>query len=320
MYGIWLENKNLSIRTDLKIPIPQEDEALIKIRLAGICSTDLEMVRGYYPYTGILGHEFTGEIAMSHGHSDLEGKRVVGEINLVCGSCRECISNRSHHCKNRTVLGILGKDGVFAEYITLPLRNIHVIPDSITDEKAVFTEPLAAALNILEQVKIRPSDSVLVIGAGRLGQIIARVVSLLGCNLEVVTRHSTQVSLLKSEHIQCISSDKLQSNSWDIVIEATGSPSGFQLAKKAVRPMGTIVLKSTYEGKQEVDFSEIVVDEITLVGSRCGPFEPALQLLDSGMLNPEPLIVERFSLTDGLKAFKKAAQPGVLKVLIDPVN
>ncbi len=322
MEGLWLENQILTYRDDLPLAELQPGEALIRMRLSGICSTDLEMVRGYYPFTGIPGHEFVGEVLrVASGVQDQfgwAGRRVVGEINVACGECDSCQQGRPTHCERRIALGIKGLNGVFAETLVLPTRNLHCVPDSVPDEAAVFTEPLAAALEIQQQVEIRPTDRVLVIGAGRLGQLVAQTIALTGCSLRVVARHLNQQNILGSRHIQFISEEDVQGQKADLVVEATGSPAGFDLARKAVRPRGTIVLKSTYKGNLDVNFSSLVVDEINLIGSRCGPFAPALRLMDSGQVDPTLLIQERYKLNDGLKAFERAAQPGALKILLFP--
>jgi threonine dehydrogenase-like Zn-dependent dehydrogenase len=316
---LWLENNKIDLRD---IPQPRRPhEALIKIRSAGICSTDLELVKGYYPYTGILGHEFVGEVVSSplpigEGPGVRVGDRVVGEINAVCNECEQCLNGRSTHCENRTVLGIVNRDGTFAEYTTLPIANLHRVPDAVLDEMAVFTEPLAAALEIQEQVQINPTDRVLLVGAGRLGQLIAQTLALTGCDLRVVARHAHQQDLLKKRGIRIISEEDIKPWRWDMVVEATGSPGGFSLARQAIRPRGTLVLKSTYKGEINVNFSSIVVDEINIIGSRCGPFEPALRLMESRQVDPTVLIMDEFELTDALKAFERAAESGMLKVLV----
>ena len=315
MQTLWLENNQISLRD---VPQPHKlDEALIKIRKAGICSTDLELVKGYYPYMGILGHEFVGEVLEANDASWI-GQRVVGEINVVCNQCEQCLNGRPTHCENRTVLGIINRDGTFAEYTTLPLANLYRVPASIPDEMAVFTEPLAAALEIQQQVQVHPTDRVLLIGAGRLGQLIAQTLALTGCDLYVVARHKHQQGLLKARGIRIISEDEIQPGKWDLVVEATGSQSGFSLARRAIRPRGTLVLKSTYKGEMNVNFSSIVVDEINIIGSRCGPFEPALRLMEAKQVDPTVLIDSEFSLGDALKAFEHAAKTGVLKVLVQP--
>lgn len=318
MKGLWLEDRRLSYREDLSIPEPKAGEALIKTRLAGVCATDLEMRRGYYPFTGIPGHEFVGEVAAAPGNEGWVGQRVVGEINLVCGKCAACRAGRSNHCHNRSVLGILGKDGVLAEFLTLPVANLHVLPNEVTDEAAVFTEPLAAALEIQQQVHIQPGMRVLVVGAGRLGLLIAQTLKLTGCDLAVVVRREAQAKLLAEWGIPAVHSKTVRAKSADLVVEATGSPSGFSLSREAVRPAGTLVMKSTFAGDVSLNLSAMVVDEITLVGSRCGPFKPALRLLSLGLVDTAPLIHTRFSLSEGLDAFTKAGERGVLKVLVSP--
>ena len=313
MQALWLENNRIDLRDVSQLR--KANEALIKIRKAGICSTDLELVKGYYPYTGILGHEFVGEVVEADDASWI-GQRVVGEINVVCNQCEQCLNGRSTHCENRTVLGIVNRNGTFAEFTQLPITNLHRVPDSIPDEMAVFTEPLAAALEIQQQLQIRPTDRVLLVGAGRLGQLIAQTLALTGCDLRVVARHAHQQNLLKARRIRVIDEEAIQPWRWDVVVEATGSPGGFALARKAIRPRGTLVMKSTYKGEVSVNFSSIVVDEINIIGSRCGPFEPALRLMDSRQVNPTVLIAEEFRLGDALKAFERAAETGVLKVLV----
>lgn len=315
MNSLWLENNQISLR-DVQQP-RKDNEALIKIRKAGICSTDLELVKGYYPYTGILGHEFVGEVVEAEDVSWI-GQRVVGEINVVCNQCEQCLSGRPTHCENRTVLGIVNRDGTFAEFTTLPITNLHRVPDLVPDEMAVFTEPLAAALEIQQQVQIKPTDRVLLVGAGRLGQLIAQTLALTGCDLRVVARHAHQQDLLKARGIRIISEEGIEPWRWDIVVEATGSPGGFSLARQAVRPRGALVLKSTYKGEINVNFSSIVVDEVNVIGSRCGPFEPALRLLEAQQVDPTVLIMDEFQLGDALKAFERAGETGVLKVLVRP--
>lgn len=320
MQAVWLEDQKLSFRDDLPIPTPVENEALIRVRLSGICATDLELVKGYYPYRGIPGHEFVGEVVEAPQRSNLIGKRVVGEINIACGNCRECQAGNPHHCQNRSVLGIANHDGAFAEYLTLPVENLHLIDESIEDEQAVFVEPLAAALEILEQVMIKPSDHILLIGCGRLGLLIAQVIGLLSNPFIALAKYPQQQNLLTKWNIPYITSpDQIEEKSFDLVIEATGSPAGFDLARKAIRPRKTIVLKSTYHGNVEINLSAIVVDEINLIGSRCGPFPPAIELLRKGRVDVRSMIMGRYALNEGITAFQKAAEAGSLKILIDPM-
>jgi 2-desacetyl-2-hydroxyethyl bacteriochlorophyllide A dehydrogenase len=317
MQALWLEDRQLSMR---QIDLPDAaaaGEALIRVRLSGICGTDLELVRGYYPYTGVLGHEFVGEVVESPDPAWLSA-RVVGEINDACGTCETCRAGRPTHCEARTVLGISGRDGVHAEFVRLPLANLHRVPDSVTDEAAVFTEPLAAAVEIVTQVHIAPTDRVLLVGAGRLGQLVAQVLALTGAELHVAARHAVQQDLLHARGIATIAGADIAPRSYDVVVEATGSPSGLDLARAALRPRGTLVLKSTYAGEVTLNLSPFVVDEITIVGSRCGPFAPAIRLLERGDVDPTQLIAERYALSDGLKAMSRAAERGVMKVLLQP--
>lgn len=320
MKALWLENKQVRLRDDVPLPA-RPGEALVKARLAGVCGTDLEMVKGYYPFTGILGHEFVGEVAaLPEGSQNREsrwiGKRVVGEINAACGNCEQCRGGRPTHCENRSVLGILNRDGVFAEYASLPLENLHLVPDSVPDEAAVFVEPLAAALEIQQQVQIKPTDRILLVGAGRLGQLIAQTLALTGADLRVVARHPLQKRLLVERGIQLIDEADVQPWRYDVVVEATGSAAGFDLARKAIRPRGTFVLKSTYKGDITLNLSPVVVDEITIIGSRCGPFAPALRLLEKKEIDPTVLIAAEFELVEGLRALDEAEKRGMLKVVI----
>jgi threonine dehydrogenase-like Zn-dependent dehydrogenase len=318
MKGLWLEDRELSYRNDIPKPEVEDGMALIRMRQAGICATDLEMTQGYYPFTGVPGHEFVGDVVNAPGHESWVGQRVVGEINLTCGRCAACLVGREHHCVNRTVLGILGHDGVLAEYFALPVANLHAIPEAVADEVAVFTEPLAAALEIQEQVQIQPGMHVLVVGAGRLGMLIAQTLRLTGCDLRVVVRRERPAQLLASWGIASVFADDVEDNSADLVVEVTGAPGGFDLSRKAVRPAGTLVLKSTFADDVTVDLSALVVDEVTLVGSRCGPFEPALRLMAAGKIDTASMIDARYALSEGLAAFSKAAEHGVLKVLVSP--
>ena len=316
MKGIWLENKILSFRDHLPRPKPSQGEALVKVRVAGICGTDLELTRGYYEFTGIPGHEFVGDILRAPGRPEREGERVVGEINVTCGACPACRAGRPKHCENRTVMGIKHRNGAFAEFMCLPLANLITVPDTVCDDAAVFTEPLAAALEIQEQVPIERNNHVLVLGAGKLGQLIAQTLASTGCDLKVVARYANQQKLLAQFNISSIVEQTLPAGFFDIVIEATGSMAGFSLARRAVRPGGIIVLKSTTKGDVRVNFSTIVVDEVTLIGSRCGPFDPALGLLANNSVDPTGLIEGRYSLNAIQKAFEHASRPGALKVLL----
>lgn len=318
MNTLWLENKQLSFRSDIEPTTPGVDEVLVKVRLAGICTTDLEMVKGYYEFTGIPGHEFVGEVVDAPSAKDLVGKRIVADINVVCGKCESCLTGHGNHCENRTVIGIKNRNGVFGEYITLPLANLNVIPDTVEDEIAVFVEPLAAADRILEQVHVQPGMKVLVIGAGRLGILCAMVLFRTGCDLKVVVRQPKTKKILESTGITTITTQDVKPNMADMVVEVTGTSDGFLQAREALREEGTLVLKSTFSGNSQINLSSLVVDEIKLVGSRCGTFHPAIRLLETGQIDPTPMIDATFRLKDGLEAYTVAGQRGILKVLLRP--
>jgi len=282
-----------------------------------VCNTDLELVRGYYPFTGIPGHEFVGVVERSADAPDREGRRVVGEINAVCGECATCRAGRPTHCERRTVLGIVGRDGAFATHLVLPARNLHPVPDGVPDETAVFAEPTAAALEVLEQVAIDAGTRVVVVGAGKLGHLVAQVLATTGCDLRVVSRGPRPLALLAARGIRTGAAEDLPERRADVVVECTGNPEGLEIARRAVRPRGTVVLKSTYHGRASLDVASIVVDEVTLVGSRCGPLLRALESLARGAVDPRALVEERHLLADGVAAFERAARPGALKVLVE---
>ncbi len=313
MKAIWLEEGRVTLRDDAPEP-DAPGEAIVRVTRAGVCATDLELIKGYYPFTGVLGHEFVGVV--ERGPDDLQGRRVVGEINAVCRECSACRAGRSTHCERRTVLGIVGRHGAFATHLALPPENLHVLPDELEDDAAVFAEPLAAALAIPDQVEIRPSDRVLVVGDGRLGQLVARVLARTGADVRAVGgRHERKHRLLEEAGVSV--TETVRPGSFDTAVECTGNADGFRIAREALRPRGTLVLKSTYAGQLTFDASAVVVDEIRLVGSRCGPFAPAVRLLARGEVDPRPLIDERFPLHQAEEALEHAARPGVLKVLLD---
>jgi threonine dehydrogenase-like Zn-dependent dehydrogenase len=315
MKGLWLENNQLQLLTEIPVPEPPPGEALVRVLRAGICNTDLELLRGYYPYTGIIGHEFVGVVEQGPEH--LLNKRVVGEINAACGHCRFCLRGQPTHCENRTVLGIVNRHGAFAEYLCLPVQNLHPIPENVPTDAATFTEPLAAALEIQQQVMLSSGDRLLVVGDGKLGQLVAQTLALTGCELLVIGRHPEKLANLQARGIQTGLVDALKERAFDIVVECTGNAEGFAIARRALRPRGTLVLKSTYAGNLSLDASSLVVDEITLIGSRCGPFPPALELLATGKVDVQPIIHAHYPLTQGLAAFEAAQRRGVLKVLLD---
>lgn len=305
----------LRVTQDWPAPIPQADQALVRIQRAGICNTDMELVRGMYGFSGVLGHEFVGKVA--EGPPQLIGQRVTGEINVACGQCDFCLHDIPSQCRNRTTVGIIGHPGAFADYIALAARNLHVIPDNVSDDEAVFVEPLAAALQVTEAVHISPRDRVIVVGAGKLGMLVAQVLHLTGAHVVVVVRHDKQHSMLHKWGIATAHAGDLEPEKANVVVDCTGTAQGFADAASLVRPRGTIILKSTYHELPTADLTQIVVREIRVIGSRCGPFEAAIRLLASNMVDVRSMIDARYPIGDALQAFAHAGQQGVLKVLLD---
>jgi len=313
MRAIVLDDQ-VEVRTNRPAPTPAEGEVLVRVTRAGICETDLQLIKGYMGFRGVLGHEFVG-IAES---GPMAGRRVVGEINCACWQCETCGRGLPTHCPNRTVLGILNHDGAFADLIAVPQRNLHLVPDSLSDDVAVFTEPVAAAFQIPAQVSIRSEDRVIVLGDGRLGNLCAQVVARLSDHVLVVGKHQEKLAILKSMGIAtALLSDPLDERGSDIVVDCTGSESGLPTALRLVRPRGTIVLKTTVAGQQTLAWAPFVIDEVTLVGSRCGPFDRALDALERGEVSVGALISDRFDLSEGLEALTRAQTKAVLKVLLD---
>ncbi|MGB1251395.1 MAG: MDR/zinc-dependent alcohol dehydrogenase-like family protein [Candidatus Promineifilaceae bacterium] len=327
MQALYLQNNQLSLKSDYAKPTPAAGEALIRVTRMGICSTDLELIKGYYPYDGVLGHEFVGIVDTVEDEANAEwvGKRVVSTINLSPKCNGSCDMRCPEQCPHRTVLGIVNKDGVFANYITLPIVNLLVVPDSVSTNQAVFTEPLAAAIRITEQTKI-DGKAIAVIGPGRLGMLIAQVLRHFGGNVTVLGRSKKSLELPADLGFPTRYSDSVKLGTYDLVVEATASPAGFRQAVALVRPNGAIILKSTYADDPNQPlfknigslFATIVVNEITLIGSRCGPFDKALDLLEQNVIQVTPFIEAEYSLADGLAAFEHAAQPGVRKILLRP--
>ncbi len=316
MLGLFFNGKELSV-IERPLPKPARDEALIKTIYAGICNTDIEILKGYMGFKGIIGHEFVGEVQEAND-LNLIGKRVVGEINIACGECEFCMQGLGKHCPNRSVFGIQDKDGAIAEYLTLPLQNLHVIPTNISELQAVFIEPLAAACEIVEQIQILPEYNVLVIGDGKLGLLIARVLRLYTKNLQVIGKHEGKLNLLKNQDISTILLHDFKEgrHSFHIVVEATGSWEGWEMARRLVRPRGFIVLKSTYVGNKPFNPASLVIDEVTVVGSRCGPFKTALYLLHKKTINPLDMITKVFPFKQWNNAFQLAQEPESLKVVL----
>lgn len=310
--------EQLRYSTTEPTPVRQSEQALLKIRKAGICRTDLELIGGYLNFSGILGHEFVGEVV--EGSDDLLGKRVVGEINVADGTCDMCQRGIPSQCRNRGAIGIRRYNGAFADYMALNTRNLHLVPDSVPDTLAVFTEPLAAGLQTLEAVHVSPRDRVLVIGAGKLGLLTAQVLRLTGAHVAAVVRHESQAKLLDQWHIPALGFEEFDRKQADIVVDCTGTAEGFANSLDLVKPRGTIILKSTYDGMPQIDMSRIAVEEIKVVGSRCGPFDAALRLLDAGLVDVESLIEGSYPLDDALQAVEHASRRGALKVLLDVAN
>lgn len=318
MRGIWLENQKISFRENLAIPELEADEVLIKVLLAGVCSTDLELQKGYYPFRGIPGHEFVGLVVDDNGHAELRGKRVIGDINISCGECERCAHLEPSQCLRRRTLGISNYNGVFAEYCKLPAKNLIEVPDAFSDVLAVFAEPTAAALRITDQVKVGPGDRVIVVGAGRLGLLIAQVLKNTSCNLKVVVRKPEPAAILASLGISAVFADEIKGEQADIVVEVTGTREGFELSRSLTRARGRLVLKSTFAGNVDVNLSKLVVDEITLIGSRCGNYAAGLRALGTGLVQVGAMVDSVYSLDQGTDALARAGQPGVLKVMIKP--
>jgi len=325
-------NNELMLEKNYPLPDLRSGEALIRVVMAGICNTDLEITRGYLTFEGVLGHEFVGLVEAVHegpGASPstyLIGKRVVGDINAACrrSDCAYCRQNMFTHCPDRTTLGIVNRDGAFADYLILPVSNLHVVPDNVSDEEAVFVEPLAANFEMLEQVHIKPTERVVVLGDGKMGQLAVQVLALSGCQVTMVGKHEEKLALASQRGIQTRLLEKVEGAQFntpgsrvDLVVECTGSAQGLELAMRMVRPRGIVLLKSTVADKSTLNLAPIVIDEIRIQGSRCGPFSPALRALSQRMVDVRLLISARYNLDEGLAAFEYAAQKEVLKVLVE---
>ena len=317
MLALRVAKKRLAIKNVEKPD--NADEALVRVLLSGICNTDLEISRGYAGFNGTIGHEFVGVVEDSSDRA-LVGRRVVGEINAGCGSCDLCRAGDSRHCPNRTVLGIHGRDGAHADFLQLPAINLLPVPENVPDEHAVFTEPLAAACGVLERVKIDSSDRVAVIGDGKLGLLCAQVIALSGAPTLLIGKHSSKLRIAERRGIEVTTPKPAakRKQQFDVVVEASGAASGFGLALDLLRPKGQLVLKSTFHGKTELDAARIVVDEISIVGSRCGRFSPAIDLLKKSAIDVDSLISEEYPLSNGVHAMRRAETRGVMKVLLRP--
>ncbi len=298
-------------------PTPRPGEVLIEVVRAGVCSTDLEIVRGYMGFSGVPGHEFVGTVI--EGPPDLKGQRVVSEINCACGKCDLCRRGMPTHCRRRSVIGILNHDGAFATHVVAPAINCHIVPDEIDDDAAVFVEPVAAAVQVVRHCAVEPRMRVAVLGSGRLGLLCAQVLARYHANVLVVGRNPHSLALAEGFGLDARGAKEVQPTADnDIVVECTGNPDGLRLALQMVRPRGVLVLKSTYAEPQAVDLAPIVINEVRVLGNRCGPFPDAIELLQKGRIQVQPLISDRFPLADGVAAFKRAAERDAMKVLIDP--
>lgn len=305
----------MRVREDLELPAVAAAEARVQVLCAGICGTDLALVDGLYPFEGIPGHEFVGIV--EQGPKQLLGKRVVGEINAACGRCAECLAGLRKHCRARTALGIRQRDGAFAEYLCLPVDNLYPVPDGITTDAALLTEPLAAALDIVQRLAPKPGERVLVVGAGRLGQLVCRVLGVSGAHVVALGRDPDKLARLRGVAESTRRVEDIEARSFSMAVECTGNPAGLPIALRALKPQGTLVLKSTYAQPLTLDTAPLVVDELRLVGSRCGPFDAALRLLEERRVDVESLIDARFPLSAGIDAFAHSRRPGVLKVVLD---
>ena len=314
MRAIVLDQNGVVARLDHPEPSLLDGEVKVEVLCAGICETDLQLMRGYMGFRGVLGHEFVG-VALT---GPLAGRRVVGEINCSCRKCGTCLAGRPAHCPHRSVLGILNHDGAFADFVAVPQQNLHAVPDAVTTEAAVFTEPLAAAFQVPAQLAINRQDRVVVLGDGRLGNLCAQILATFSDRVLVVGKHASKLSLLQSLGIPTrLLSDQLEDRSADIVVDCTGSPTGLPTAMQIVRPRGTVVLKTTVAGEQTIALAPIVIDEVTILGSRCGPFGQALAALEAGRVSVLPLVSRRFELSKGVEALEHASTRSVLKVLLD---
>ena len=309
-------DNGLKLDNNYPMTVPQKGEALIKVNTIGICNTDYEITLGYMGYKGILGHEFTGVVEKAE-NKDLIGKRVVGEINCGCGQCDWCAQGLERHCFNRSTLGIWQREGCFAEYVCLPEKNLLVIPDNVTDEEAVFVEPLAAALEILEQVHIPPYKRVIVLGDGKLGLIIALALNAAGLDITLVGKHEEKLNIAKAQGVKTELLNNLKiEKAYDFVVEATGSITGFETSLALTKPRGTLILKSTIAASKEFNLAPIVIDEITVLGSRCGQFAPALRMLEQKRIDVKPLISDIYAIDDSIEAFERNKEKYSVKVLV----
>lgn len=324
MKAVKFENNRISI-IETAVPKPGQGEALVKVSMAGICATDMEILNGYAGFSGTPGHEFSGTVESAPQYPDLEGRRVVADINCGCGKCPWCMSGDTRHCESRTVIGIRGRNGAFAEYLTVPVRNLHFLPESVDNTRAVFAEPLAAALEITQQVHIKNKDRIAVLGDGKMGLLAALALKHHAGSLVLAGRHPEKLSIASKHGIDTIQlgpgdsgeTAALKMGQFDIAVEATGSPDGISTALGLVRPEGTVAVKTTSRGSSQIDLSAVVVHEISIMGSRCGDMDLALRYLENRWVDTDQLLEKIYPFSGFMKAFRHAGQRGSLKVMID---
>lgn len=323
MKALVFENNTVSVVEDKPTPSPAPNNAVIQVRKAGICNTDIEIVKGYMGFEGTLGHEFVGTVVECPSDRSWEGKRVCADINAACGKCDTCVRLKDpHHCPHRTVIGIQNHGGAFADYVVAPVANLYPVPETVPDEEAVFTEPVAAAFEILDQMRLTPETKVIVQGDGKLGLLIAQVMRLACKDVLLFGKHPDKMKLIEASGIQPVDIRETDVNRWtqwaDVVVEVTGTAAGLQQAMNLCKPRGTIVLKSTVAAGADLNLAPLVIHEITLLGSRCGPFDKALEAMAKNQLILEPLIQGEYSLNQGVKAMEHAQSKGTLKILLTP--
>lgn len=319
MRAVEFRDNELKLNKNYEKPTLAPNEAMVRIKYAGICNTDMELIKGYMGFNGILGHEFVGVVEdVNSDDKSLIGKRVVGEISAGCNNCEWCAKGLQRHCPNRKTIGIWRKDGCMADYINMPVETLFVVPDNLSDEEIVLVEPFAAALEILEQLHIKPMDRVVIMGDGKLGLSIAFALSKIPCFLTMVGKHSEKLAIAEKENVNTVLfKDFKIEKEYDVVIEATGSVNGFETALALTKPRGVLVLKSTVAADKPLNLAPVVIDEITVLGSRCGQFKPAINYLSKNKMGIKSMVSKIFKADDALEAFEYAKQKGVLKVLID---
>lgn len=314
MQALYWDGNRLQVRRNYPVPRIAEKTAVVQVHVAGICSTDVQILQGYMGFQGVPGHEFVGTV--SEGPPALVGKRVVGEINFACGNCARCQQGLGRHCPTRRVMGILNADGSFAQYVAIPVANLHLVPDSIADEEAVFTEPLAAVFEIVEQAPVHAATEVVVFGDGKLGLLCAQVLHTTGARVTLIGKHDAKLGIVRKLGVRTVLLSDWKTHQADMVVESTGSTAGLSVAMETVRPRGILVLKSTVARRHTLALAPLVIHEVTVIGSRCGPFSPALHALAQKQITVSPLIDKVYPLAEGVAAMRHARRRGALKVLL----